>query len=276
MKIKNRLEFSKSIAVFIGVGLICFISCFIFSGCEDSLEMDTETFNTDRFISITDLNNPETLMQTENVKDYLEAYSRFSKHVVIKKQKLIWNINSGSEINISKDLFQYISNYLNNINREIDKGKLSVFLEEGEIRIFKKTNSGLLRLKSANESDGCNPVNFGASSQEIGEAIINAFNCFSSGSYSTEELFDLSSGNFSIINMQASGTFSMGGYTYYWGFTDITAGGANNIYNEICSNDREQYGSMTVDMLRYCSGNSAVQITSYSSAAAAYLQTLIP
>ena len=76
--------------------------------------------------------------------------------------------------------------------------------------------------------------------------------------------------------MQASGTFTMGGYTYVWGFTDITSEGNNNMDNGICTNEREQYGSMTVDMLRYCSGKCAVNIKSYSSAAAAYLQNFIP
>lgn len=274
MNLRSKLRFSNPVAILL---LVCLIGCFTFQGCEDSFEIDEAVLNYDRFISIPHLDNPETLMKSENTSDYLEAYKRFTHHVTINKGKMNWNINSGSDINISENLFKYIINYLNGINKEVDNGKLIVLEEDGEIKILRKTEFEILRLKSSgNESTPINSVNFGGSSQSIGEQIINAFNYFSNGSYSTEELFDLSSGNFSTTNMQSSGTFTMGGFTYSWGFTDITAGGCNNIPNGICITDTELYGQRTVHMLRYCQGNSAVQISSYSSDAESYLLNLIP
>ncbi len=75
MNFKNKLRFTKSFTHLFGMA--CFIGCFTFQGCEDTLEIDPAILNKDRFISIPYLDNPETLMQTENVSDYLEAYNRF-------------------------------------------------------------------------------------------------------------------------------------------------------------------------------------------------------
>lgn len=271
MKIKG-LNINK-IRLF-GIGLICVFG-FTFQGCEDSLDVETVVFNEDRFISIPNLEDPEILMRQPFVDDYLEAYSRFSRHVVVKRQKIVWDIQSGSDINISEDLFAYIKVYLDEVNAGVENGLLKVVIERGVVRVFKKTVSGLVWLKSANESTGCDQVNFAGSSQSVGEGIVDAMNCFNNGSYSIEDLFDLNSYNFSITNRDVSGYFTMGGYKYRWSFMDITSGGSNNIPNYICKNDREFYGKNVVDMIRYCSGNPAFSITSYSSEAAYYLQNFL-
>lgn len=284
MKFKNKTCSIKKFMMGSIRLIYTILICLLFQQCNEE-HIDPYLANQDRFISITDLNNPETLMKTENVKDYLIAFKRFTNYASVKNERIIWNINSGAAINVSEDLFNYISKSLEKINQKVSNsdGKLTVFIKNGEIQIFRLTKHGLIRLKSGDEGDegdegddDITGVDFGASSQQVGVAMIDAFNYAATNNYTTGELFNISSGSFSINDMTASGTFSMGGYTYSWGFTDITAGGTNNISNDICTNDREIYGSTTYDMLRYCSGNSAATITSYSSAAASYIANFIP
>jgi len=283
MRLKGKPKTNKLLSVIIAsVGL--FIFSFVIQGCQESLDATDILQQSDgRYIDIANLSNPETLMGTDNAKDYLEAYGRFMKHATILNNKLHFSIKRGSQINISENLYNYISSYLETVNQKINRGKLVVFEENGEIKIVDKRRLHLVRLKSGDEGDAettpiPDPIDFCADEQDVGDEFVDAFSSFindQSASYNTNDYFDTNSGGFSITDMQASGSFTSGGYTYDWGFTDITAGGTNNLDNSICTDDVEHYDSETVFMLRYCSGNSAANIQAHSTDAAAHMYTLI-
>jgi hypothetical protein len=250
--------------------LLC-LACIVFGitlfyGCEKSEIISIE----EQFIDIKDLNNPATFAKSYNVNKYLEAYSRVMEHVSIKQNLMTWEIKSGHEVNISEELFSYISNYLENVNKNIKIGKLKVYKINGKIEIYRNKVSGLVRLKKSGEGGNFTPVNFTHSSQSIGEEFISAFNAFPNSDYNTEDLFNLGSGNFSIINDNKHGSFTLGGYTFQWYFVDITMGGSSPVNNDMCTNN---ITSEYQFQLLYCMGLSGATITAPTQQAAAYLKS---
>lgn len=106
-------------------------------GCKDNSTQKKGTFPIDSykdsvFIKIEgDLYNPKIIW--ENKKNYLQAYNRFIQHLSIKENRFVWDIQNGSQIKISDNIFTYIVEGWESQNKKLATGKYEIITVEDNL-----------------------------------------------------------------------------------------------------------------------------------------------
>lgn len=105
-----------------------------FYGCKDNslqkeVALPMDSYKDSVFIKIEgDLYNPEIIWA--NKKNYLQAYNRFIQHLSIKDNRFVWDLQNGSQIKISDNIFTYIVGGWENQNKKLATGKFQIISTE--------------------------------------------------------------------------------------------------------------------------------------------------
>jgi len=146
MKLKGKLVYRESLINVLRS--IVLISCFILHGCQsEEFEVNPEPL----FLKINgDLNHPETLMDPVNIAIYLKAVERMETYLMIRQNKIECGIKEGSEVNISPEIYNYIIMSYEDINKQVDEGRIKIFFDSnGDLKVSKRVlDNGIIRLKS--------------------------------------------------------------------------------------------------------------------------------
>ena len=160
------------------------------------------------------LDDPKTMLDLTKLSILRKANSRAYEHIKLKKDGFLeLNINSGKEIKISEELFDYVVNNLENTNKNIREGKLTPYLDdEKKIRFRRPTEhniNGIARLKNGN-IEGDSDSRYNPSEHSDNENLEWLLGLYNSNQYGDMvEFMDMENTNWSANSM---GIYSTGGY----------------------------------------------------------------
>jgi hypothetical protein len=251
------------------------IMSFIYLSCEKNIDSQGDNFE---YLDITgDLNNPETYDYGTNRGIFNKASFRIGEHLSIENNMLSWDINSGSEINISESLFSHITANFQKINEQVANKKLLVSVDKsGKITIQRKNSKNLFSriissLKSSSpETPASEPKDLNSmSSQEVLEYLMDIIDQFNNGTLNASSLADIVKlGGTGWTYDGAGGTYMQGtgtvdGVSYQWTVSNACAYNSTGSYcdfNNLTTGDYEQFGNDNYDMIRNPCGNPLISI----------------
>lgn len=265
---------SKSLKV------LSIIACIVFVFTTSCEEIDTELMNyaDAEYIDIPgDLNDIMVLANTQNWEKYSIAIDRVLSGAIQKGNTITFKAQSGSEINVSEQIFSKIVNHYTAL---IESGEYLVVKENGKNVVVPKNQigKGIVRLKSAQEGDGSSCGISLANGCNEPQAVINGFMCYDRNTTSCmSDLWNMDSRNWGTAsqnNIQTS--FTINGYS---GRVQLNNGcfNSNNSYNGsnncsgnyICSaykqwDDQAQVGYFIVQS---CDGRplAVIQVQGYNA-----------
>lgn len=130
---------------------VCVFLVLFFLGCtEDDTEerlFSLEKFYADSsFLEIQgDLNDPHVIWG--NVKTYLPAFERMKRYLYVKDNRLRWDVVSGAELNISENIYDYVVERWEGMNRQLEEsgGTLELYNDYYRIAYENVDNSRILK-----------------------------------------------------------------------------------------------------------------------------------
>jgi hypothetical protein len=183
---------------------------------------------------------------------FTKASRRIRDNLDIKNNKLAWQIKSGKEINISEEIFEYITENYSRVNEKVEVGILYLAKDEkGEIRVRKAIDSSIKRLKSGNnedDADECVDISE-MNDQEILETLCNFYNGTSYGNLGDHfdlDAIDWKTGGDGSAKITGYGTIN--GHKASYGMENTC------FYQETdncCFNDIAEYDSYTSEEYGY-------------------------
>ncbi len=215
------------------------------------------------------IDDPMTLTIPENIVIYRRARDRFHKTVLLKKNKLIWSVVDGKQLNISNDIFNSLVESYKNINERIEKNELIAYIDsEDQVRITISTKKigFILRLKSGYEGDpNSTSVDYGNNEQDNLNQLVDFYNAAQSGNmadYFNGSSIDWSGNMMGDIYVSGQGYIN-GNYASYYisnGCSQWPDGSYNCPGNDICSYDLDSYSDRDVYKVLDCSGLPLITI----------------
>ncbi|WP_319591562.1 hypothetical protein [uncultured Draconibacterium sp.] len=224
------------------------------------------------FLSINgDLNNPELLMISENVGIYNEAVERMNEHLIINNGKLQWDILKGQDINISEEIFIYMTTNYNHLNERIDMNEVMVaFDNNSQLRIILENGvskkDDIIKLKyvpiPVDELIDLDGLSF----SEIIDVLIEFYDLNNGGNLAYH--FDLYSVNWNTNGMgdasiSGYGTINGTEYSYYMCNACYYQDSYDCWANEIGSSSSTDYADRTHYYIKNIAGLPLITITEY-------------
>ena len=245
------------------VVLACFMSVF-YSCQEEDTDVSSDSSN---YLDISgDVTLASTLMNPVNNVIYGKAVARFYEHVYIDNGKYAWNLERGTDINVSEDIYQYIIFSLTKANQLIEQQKAIVFIDENGKIQFSRLNYdkiyGAVRMtqKDFNEDwDGPKDISQ-MNSQEILDLIVSMTQNFGEVQGRMEDYFDMSSINWktnSAGDASISGHGTINGKETTWYMANpayYLEDQSNTDFNNFAIDDVEDYSDRTIYFIRNPSG----------------------
>ena len=190
--------------------LLVLIACF-FQNCTDS---DFELKDQEYLLIDGDLNHPKTLSDINNANIYVQARSRFEKMIFLIDGNMQWDIQSGSEIDISENIFEYIILNYENIKEQITIGNILVYEDYlGNVQ-FKFNESRLKVIQT--EKQKPEGVDLTETNERVAQAVDRLMDQFElggpgGGAYQMSDFFDM---NYSGFQGDGMGfvTYTLFGY----------------------------------------------------------------
>lgn len=168
----------------------------LFQNCTNS---DFELKDQEYLLIEGDLNNPNTLFEINNSKIYLQARSRFEEHVSILDGTIQWDVQSGLEINISENIFEYIVMGYENIKDQIILGNIVAEIDHTGKVLFKFNETKLKVIQTEKQKpEGVDLTDTDENVAREVDRLMDQFERFGpgGGAYQMSDFFDMNNPNF--------------------------------------------------------------------------------
>ena len=114
----------------------------LLGGCSENIQEDflnenniTEMYIDSVFLGFEgDLIYPEVIWG--NVDTYLRAFERMKAHLKLKDGALVWNIKNGDELNISENIFEYVTGWWSRQNEKLNSGDYKLEIQGNDYYIM--------------------------------------------------------------------------------------------------------------------------------------------
>ncbi|PTN08548.1 hypothetical protein [Mangrovibacterium marinum] len=192
------------------------ISLLLFSCQEDDIYMETPSSSD--FLTITGgIDTPGTLYDPINAEIYRRAFQRVLSVSKQTENQVEFLIDSGSEINISEEIYKKISSHLIEV---ISSGKVAIVERNGINSLVRSHGVSLSKVRLKSGSTESEPYARGTLSEgdNISQNVMNGLKDYAANPdafANTNDIWDLSSGNFpASSNYKMSGGFTYKGYSF--------------------------------------------------------------
>ncbi|MFR6543099.1 MAG: hypothetical protein ACLUPL_11210 [Butyricimonas virosa] len=243
---------------------ISFVACMmLLGGCSENVQEDflnenniAEMYVDSVFLGFEgDLIYPEVIWG--NVDTYLRAFERMKAHLKLKDGALVWNIKNGDELNISENIFEYVTGWWSRQNEKLNSGDYKLEIQENgyyivpikvekeplQSRVGQYLIRGQHRYNMNILKQLCENVRFG-----------------NSLSYYIENLWDATLFN---PNLYYGSTSTLGRWSYNCDNACFYVSSVDCSYNQISGNDREVRVDEVWEKLLGLNGLPLVSIMNY-------------